>query len=131
MSRKNKLSPLYIADKIAKGEWQKIIKAKADYKCELCNGTNTLNSHHIFGKRSIYMKVLIDNGICLCYNCHRNGIHSDEFDRQQSTAELIKQKVGEDKMVWLEHIKNNPPKMTYEELKELREEYKELLNDIK
>ena len=59
--------------------WSKIVRAKANYKCELCGVTKnnmTLNAHHIVGRRHLSTRHYIPNGICLCIVCHRFGKNS-------------------------------------------------------
>ena len=47
--------------------WSKLVKLRAGMKCEIPNcGKTTLNSHHIFGRRSKSVRWDVMNGICLC-----------------------------------------------------------------
>jgi len=53
-------------------KWAKIVKARDDYTCQICDTTNTyLNSHH---KNSWDMfeneRFKVDNGVTLCVKCH-------------------------------------------------------------
>lgn len=51
--------------------WADQIKINAGYKCERCGSQNKLNSHHINPKSLFPEQALdIDNGVCLCHNCH-------------------------------------------------------------
>lgn len=50
--------------------WAKLVKLRANNKCEVCAKPSPLNSHHIYtrAKRSVRWDVL--NGVCLCVGCH-------------------------------------------------------------
>jgi len=56
--------------------WSYLVKARSGFRCELnginghyCDNTN-LQSHHIAGKSSQYLKLLLINGICICESQH-------------------------------------------------------------
>ena len=52
--------------------WAKAIKSRANNRCELCAGKNNLSAHHIINKsQSKGLRWKMDNGICLCFACHR------------------------------------------------------------
>ena len=51
--------------------WSKLVKEKAHHICERCGKRESLNSHHVFGRRSYSVRWDIDNGVCLCASCHR------------------------------------------------------------
>ena len=38
--------------------------------CEICGKTDTLNAHHIVGRRNRNVRWDLDNGMCLCSGCH-------------------------------------------------------------
>tara|TARA_R110000796_G_scaffold51740_2_gene122114 strand:- start:3926 stop:4312 length:387 start_codon:yes stop_codon:yes gene_type:complete len=52
--------------------WSRLVKLKAGLKCEIENCTHkpTLNSHHIFSRRSASTRWDLDNGLCLCVGHH-------------------------------------------------------------
>lgn len=59
--------------------WAKKVKARANYKCELCGSNKNLNAHHIINwEYSISGRYDLDNGQCLCEKCHRY-VHSDKY----------------------------------------------------
>lgn len=60
-------------------DWSKQVKEIAGNKCEICESTMHLQSHHILPvKTHPHLQADIDNGICLCNNCHSKYGHSDE-----------------------------------------------------
>ena len=61
--------------------WTEAVKVRADYRCEYCGRSKpyVLNAHHIFGRRHSTVKYDLDNGICLCYNCHNEAHNNPEF----------------------------------------------------
>jgi len=76
-------------------EWSNKVKERDGYTCQVCgikkgemtkNGKEVVfNSHHILAKEGFYSHLMfeVDNGICLCQNCHRfsrvNSPHRQEF----------------------------------------------------
>jgi 5-methylcytosine-specific restriction endonuclease McrA len=40
-------------------------------RCERCGSKNNLSAHHIIGKTSRATRWDLENGICLCFSCHR------------------------------------------------------------
>jgi len=56
--------------------WKVVIKERDGYKCQVCGRTDTLNSHHIIGKRNKVTRWEMDNGICLCTSHHVFGLKS-------------------------------------------------------
>lgn len=59
--------------------WRKQVKERDNHNCQKCGSKENLHAHHInnfsdFKKQ----RIDVDNGITLCFNCHKgkNGIHS-------------------------------------------------------
>jgi hypothetical protein len=53
--------------------WTSLVKYRASYKCEKCEKTINLNSHHIKSRPNDpkdISKNYLANGICLCDDCH-------------------------------------------------------------
>lgn len=77
--------------------WSKKVKEKAGYKCESCLEEGVwLNSAHIIGRRYRTLRWDIENGMCLCYLCHR------AYDEHQPQAEFIRRVViGEERLTKL------------------------------
>ena len=57
--------------------WSKVVRLRAKNKCELCGSINTLNSHHIFGRKAMSTRYDTDNGILLCFKCHFVEAHQN------------------------------------------------------
>lgn len=52
--------------------WSKAIKERVSNKCELCSEKYNLSAHHIINKsKSKGLRWKMENGMCLCFNCHR------------------------------------------------------------
>ena len=82
--------------------WKEIVKSRASYKCELCpnsreNGKQ-MSAHHIEAKKSYYMRLLLDNGICLCsyhhalssqFSAHKTGIEFTYWLEKKKGREYI------------------------------------------
>jgi len=57
--------------KYALMSWSKTIKKKDNNKCQICESTNNLHSHHIFHKSKYpQLSLNLNNGITLCKDCH-------------------------------------------------------------
>lgn len=55
--------------------WSRAVRARAEFKCELCGCTHKyLNSHHIIGKRYRPFRYALENGVAVCPKCHKWGI---------------------------------------------------------
>ena len=66
--------------------WSKAIKDVANYKCDICNDGGYLESHHLESyavKKEL--RYDLDNGVCLCRECHYN-FHQD-YGYKNSTKE--------------------------------------------
>jgi len=57
--QKNKLDKL----------WAEAIRLR-DKRCQICSRENTLNTHHIVGRRNHSVRWDLENGITLCAGCH-------------------------------------------------------------
>ena len=56
--------------------WAQFVHARAKGKCELCGKAGHLEAHHIFTKGGhLATRYAPDNGIALCFFCHRVKIH--------------------------------------------------------
>lgn len=72
--------------------WSEIIAARSGNMCQKC-GKIARDSHHIIARgRSIGLSWFdIDNGVRLCYTCHRDGAHSIDFDKQVGFQKWVSQ----------------------------------------
>lgn len=105
----------------------KPIKRSIGY-CEICGNSGKqyqLHAHHIYGKKSMLMRVEMDNLICLCSVCHTQGAHGESYDAQKDFHAKLEAYLGKDFLKALERKKNSSSKMTLLELEELYETLKE------
>lgn len=49
----------------------KLIKLRANWRCEYCWSTTWLNSHHLFTRNNYSTRFDLDNWICLCAFHHK------------------------------------------------------------
>ena len=110
---------------VTKGDklWAQIIKARAEGRCELCHGEGR-DSHHIQGRSPQVLRWNLDNGIFLCFRCHRLGVHSPASDTQAKFREKIIFLRGEVVMANLARLLHSSIKVTTAELKDCIEEFK-------
>ena len=94
-------------------------KVRSIGKCEFCGGTEFLNAHHHYGKRAESTRWDLDNGVCLCPNCHT---FSSVFSAHQTPADFcrwIEKKRGQKWATKLRKKHNRVIKYTTEQLEEL------------
>ncbi len=71
-----------ILDKYKLTRWARIIKLRDKGRCYMCDNSHPikeLNAHHIYPKADIrysFKAYNLDNGISLCWRCHRELVHS-------------------------------------------------------
>lgn len=68
-NQKNKISKL---DKL----WGEAIRKRDRNICQACFRPGN-QPHHIFGRRYLSTRHDLNNGICLCWACHRHKAHGD------------------------------------------------------
>lgn len=57
--------------------WREEVLKRANHKCEICGSEDNLNAHHIQSATLNPMLANdVDNGICVCEQCHYQLIHS-------------------------------------------------------
>jgi len=59
-------------------KWSELIRSKG--QCEICGKTESLNAHHIIGRRNYTLRWARQNGCCLCAGHHtfaRQSAHQD------------------------------------------------------
>ncbi len=67
--------------------WAKDVKKKAGHACEICGSTKILHSHHIEPKSTTpNLAYDIENGMCLCRDCHFKHGHSGECSPAELSA---------------------------------------------
>jgi len=62
--------------------WREIVLQSANRQCELkfCNSKDQVEAHHIYERTNPALRHDLENGIALCYNCHRNFAHRHKQD---------------------------------------------------
>lgn len=69
---KNKVRVIGETRKRIDAKWRKIILDKFENKCIICDNTYKLEAHHLESfKKSKELRVHENNGVALCYNCHK------------------------------------------------------------
>lgn len=83
VEKKIKTTTACITDKKLLSKWAEAVKERAGYKCEYpdCNiNYKYLHAHHVFSRRGVSTRYLLDNGLCLCSSHHTmsaDAAHSD------------------------------------------------------
>jgi hypothetical protein len=106
--------------------WSQLIKQRAEGRCELCHGEGR-DAHHIQGRSPQVLRWNLDNGIFLCFRCHRLGVHSPASETQAKFRDKIIFLRGEETMNNLAGLLYSSIKVTTAELKERIKEFKEML----
>lgn len=104
--------------------WREIIIKRAKGKCEIkwCGSNDRVEAHHIYERRKYFsLRHDIENGIALCYNCHRNFAHRSKNIFRQVISEIRNMPYLELRSVYIEQINY------YEKLEELKKCLSELL----
>ena len=115
-------------DKLLDRLWAIAILIKAGHKCEKCGKLFGLCPHHIFSRRTRSVRGDLDDGICLCNNCHTGDNYSAHRSRKFTTI-WIKNYIGEEKYYTLERKANQVKKWTNEEKKKLVKKLKEFIKE--
>ena len=56
--------------------WASKIKELAEHRCEMCETTRDLEDHHIQPRKLHSVRWDVDNGVCLCQDCHKSRGYS-------------------------------------------------------
>jgi HNH endonuclease len=60
-------------------KWSKAVLEKFNYTCEICGSKENLEAHHILPVKTNQELVEdVNNGACLCHDCHMKHGHKDE-----------------------------------------------------
>ena len=106
-------------------QWKAIIHSKE--ACELCDRDwGQLHAHHIEGRKGALLYDL-ENGILLCVQCHRRGVHHEASSIQAEFRLKIMARRGKEKMEELKQKRCLTTKHGIAHLEELIEYYKTLL----
>jgi len=89
-------------------KWAKLVKIRDNYRCRRCNRFGRdgvgykMESAHIMGRGHKSTRWLLENGLCLCFVCHRFS--------------------HEDPLLWVDWCDKNLGKELCERLRELSNE---------
>ena len=96
MAKKKKVRRKYGSKKWqrkADEEWSRVIREVGH--CEWCGQTDKmLNAHHIINRTNFAYRHLVENGVCLCVDCHTTGAQSAHADRKVFYAWLNHNRPG-------------------------------------
>jgi hypothetical protein len=87
-----------------------IVRARG--KCEKCGKKKNLQSAHIFGRRFLNTRWLLENQLCLCPDCHINFAHQKPI----LFAEWVRKYLREEKYEALKEAHRQIYKPTIEDL---------------
>ena len=96
--------------------WREKIKER-DIYCQVCGSSNTLNSHHVVGRRNRTLRWDLDNGILLCAGCHTFKTQSAHQNPRWFQEWFKKEFPNRDK-----HLKRYENKILKKEFEEIMEE---------
>lgn len=108
--------------------WAKLVKLKANMKCEHCGKTTGLNSHHIFSRSKKSTRWDVDNGVCLCVGCH---VFSSKFSAHKTPTEFTFWLVKEKGRIFIDLLTLRANKIVKWHKFEKEELLEELLKEIK
>lgn len=107
--------------------WAKIIKIRANHECEYCGRKDTLNSHHVFGRRKMSTRWSFDNGVCLCAGHH---VFSTEFSAHQTPLTFDKWIIEKRGKEWYDNLillSNTHLKLTKFEKEDILRTFEEII----
>ncbi len=116
-------------DKRLDDVWRKIVKTRAENKCECCGIKRYLNAHHVVGRRNRSLRWNISNGVALCPKCHT---FSSTFSAHQTPtifSEWIIRNRGEN---WHEDLittANTIKKWTKADKEDLLKQLREMISE--
>lgn len=103
--------------------WSKLVKLQAGNKCEVCGNSETLNSHHIVGRRNLRLRWEVMNGVCLCVKHHKFGNQS-AHENPVWFEDWLKENRGSD-LKLIRSTMNEIQKWSIEDMQEKLEELQE------
>lgn len=74
-------------------DWQQRVCEKADGRCVWpgCGSTWNAAGHHVFDRRYSSLRLVVENGVCLCGK-HHQVMHKLGVDREKASKLLIGRK---------------------------------------
>jgi len=104
--------------------WSKAIHLR-DKVCRMC-GNPKGQAHHIFTRKNYATRWDLENGILLCFNCHKNIAHEKPLD----FFEWLQKQSGQD---WIDDLRQKSKKIakfTKEEKQEMIDGLNKFIKDI-
>lgn len=96
--------------------WSKVVRER-DGRCRLCGGNSTLAAHHAFGRTHKSTRWDLENGVALCWPCHKFRAHGDPA----GFAVWFEGQVGKDQYARLSEAHNIPALHTEDDLRGILE----------
>lgn len=101
------------------------VRKRANWACEHCGNTNTLQCAHIYGRRAKSVRWDGMNAVCLCYKCHMDFTANPlDFHR------WLERHLGRGHLDLLREKKNTLMKTTAAMRKEIAAHYRKQLNEF-
>lgn len=102
--------------------WSLAVRQRDNYTCQKCKAKHEINSrglhpHHIFSRRSVSTRFDMDNGITLCFGCHRVA-----HDKPHDFKDWI--------VSYLSDMDRYKDRLTWDELREASNEIHKIDYDI-
>ncbi len=131
-----KLRPLPKILKDTHDLWSIAIR-KRDKKCVMCGTAEYLEAHHciVHSARAGAMKFELDNGICLCRNCHIFIFHQKWGQRQgkewyDRLSRIIDSRVSKERQEEIERLAHECHKWDRAELDGIQESLKKYVDTL-
>jgi len=108
-------------EKILDDLWRKRVKERDGYKCMYpgCNyHGDDVEAHHIWGRGNKGSRWLLDDGITLCWKCHREAEKHPKAFRQMVEDRYL----GTERMTRITQAAKAVCKWTVDQLMEIREQ---------
>jgi len=98
--------------------WSEAVHLR-DKVCRVCGNTKG-QAHHIFTRKHFNTRWNLENGILLCFNCHKNTAHEKPLD----FFDWLEKQSGQD---WIDDLRTKAKKT----VKFSKEEKKEMIDGLK
>lgn len=111
--------------------WRAIIKDRVGGICEVC-GSKGRDAHHIEGRGrgANSLRWNLDNGVFLCFRCHRLGVHSQSSSEQAEYRDMLFKIKGRDTMDRLKRLRKGDTKISTPEMRILLESLEKLRGEL-
>lgn len=110
--------------------WSQLVKINYNYTCQYCWKQENLNSHHLYTRSRRNTRFDLDNWICLCSWCHTLSSNFSAHQTSLEFAERIRELKWDDYINKLRDKSNIVKQWTSEELLEMIESYKNMLQNL-